>query len=1821
MVRTKDGVHATEILQVCLDKDQCEMHDMVDDFPEANVWVYRLAQDSSFTVKSLKEIVREQNHPGLIFIGSVYKDAISKRYQLYTGNLFVKFRSTLTAKECSGKLIELGLVEKLKLGFSENSFFVEPLEKEDGGLKKERDAFEWAAMLRDLAEVFSCQPELVVKRKTLKYSRQKTILDPDRYWIANKVNLKEAWKFTKGQGVKICIIDDGIDPDHPGFAGTKIVSAKDMLKSDNYAARHRFNSEKHGTACASVAASSDYRAWGVAPDAELIIVRCKGLGSVLEAEAICWAVNQGADIISCSWGPSDGDIDDPFDDFPSHRLPEHTRLALEYAATKGRKGKGCPIFFAAGNGNEPVGLDSYASNGNVMAIGAVNKEDRLSIYSDRGFPLFCVFPSSDLVKKGDTYITPYGVTVADRTGIEGYADADYFSLFGGTSASAPGMAGVAALALSENPDLTVLQLRQLFASSCKKIGSPSDYDAYGYSEKYGHGLIDALEVVKKSKNIVSEKSRKMNNSPKGYALHIGVDKTDETVYGHITQLNGCVNDAKALKSITEKERFDTIVLLENRNATRENILKNLKSFADVSRPGDLVVVSYAGHGSYIVDESGDEALSGNDPKDEVLVTYNGFLVDDEIFEVFQEFKVGVRVVWIGDSCHSTSQTRAFPTMRKESKYRILDQYKAQQHYKSRQHFYDQKRSELKRSGLTEVNAAVWNMFACQETELAEEFSGRGLFTLEIEKLYASGEVLTIAEATERLNQPLTDSQNPSVEFFGKNPDLFNAGIFKVNSGTFPSPEKNSSSNDAPSKENSSNESMERPKKKKAKIIIESSSAEVSINKSSRSSTPEFESRSIVESELDYDTVENENPWDQAYEVFERLENRDDIDFIEPDVEFDIFLPDEPITSRGSTVNQYLSSYPDPTKRDIANPFIWHLGDKYSQLKKAFSIIEHSLPENLTEEQKQELPVICHIDTGVDLKHNSLPENYVPGLSRNFQNDSTNVQDEKTGFKKGVVIENQWHGTGTIAILAGNKVSQPNGSSNQKYFGAFPYARVVTLKISESVVLLSGHKFAKALRYAVDVVKCDVVTMSMAGAPTRRMMKAVNRAYEKGVVVVSAAGNSWTKGARTVLPKSLMYPARFNRVIAATGVTPDYTPYLILENRDHESKDTRDTGGVYMQTCYGPEKAMRTAIAAYTPNVMWAGRYDHGEHFDKAGGGTSSATPQVAAAAAMWMYFHRKELNDLTNGERDWRRVELTRQALFQSAEKSKIRRFNEVFGNGMLKAYDSFGKNPKNLWPVEKEKKDSLGFFVVDDLIGLFVAKKDEKNDHAILRRMLKTEIAQLCVIDPAFQHIDDESSIEELAEAVSKSNKVSSKLRKLMARMVDMPAQQGSRSALAGAEKMFVSHGIPHEEAKEYRVHAENCVFRLEETLLYHNPDSELATYELFIEDATTRGPGNAAITISVQEEKATHSVALVEIDEDSQIQKYHWVVPEKRASRGGDTFLHFNQSDFTFDVPREQTRVFGKVKRFFIKVFRTITDKPLSDRPGLQVAQIIDGNFEWIAKYQNFKEVEALEGQQKTLFLMHGTFSSTRGSFGDLLNNSEFLNGLIAKGFGKYVLAYNMSTVRSGIKDNAAELKKIGITNIKKAKPHIIASSRGCLVAREVFGSSVPMALVAGTHWGTPLASKENLGRYFNRISNLASLAFGGGTALAVVLRGVAFAVNSVLKADGIEDQEENGTYVRALNKANPLTKEQLVIGSNYEPDEKAWKVLADEGVDRLIFKGRRNDGVTLTSSSLGFQDGEAAVTSEPNYPLLELRDSATNHFTFFRNQDVLDQILNHF
>ena len=199
---------------------------------------------------------------------------------------------------------------------------------------------------------------------------------------------------------------------------------------------------------------------------------------------------------------------------------------------------------------------------------------------------------------------------------------------------------------------------------------------------------------------------------------------------------------------------------------------------------------------------------------------------------------------------------------------------------------------------------------------------------------------------------------------------------------------------------------------------------------------------------------------------------------------------------------------------------------------------------------------------------------------------------------GGVLLNRGHGTGTLGILAGgyhpDLLAVP---ANFGPIGGAPFATVVPVRVANSVVHFGTSAVARGIDYAREI-GADVLSMSMGGLPSDAWADAVNAAYEAGVVLVCAAGNSFAG-----LPTSLIvYPARFNRVIAACGVMAAGHPYYGFQ----------DLGK--MEGCAGPMGKMNTALAAYTPNTPWA-RLGRANIVDMDGAGTSSATPQVAAACA------------------------------------------------------------------------------------------------------------------------------------------------------------------------------------------------------------------------------------------------------------------------------------------------------------------------------------------------------------------------------------------------------------------------------------------------------------------------------------------------------------------------------------------------------------------------------------------------------------------------------
>jgi hypothetical protein len=337
--------------------------------------------------------------------------------------------------------------------------------------------------------------------------------------------------------------------------------------------------------------------------------------------------------------------------------------------------------------------------------------------------------------------------------------------------------------------------------------------------------------------------------------------------------------------------------------------------------------------------------------------------------------------------------------------------------------------------------------------------------------------------------------------------------------------------------------------------------------------------------------------------------------------------------------------------------------------------------------------IAHFDTGYDPAHTLLPARLRKDLARNFVDDDSpnDASDTSSGFGN-----NLGHGTGTISILAGKT------TLDGKPMGVAPFAEVVPVRVANRVILFSNSAIAQAFDYVHGLntnpaTFVDIITMSMGGVASQVWAEAVNALYEQGVFIVAAAGNNLGN-----LPtRNIVYPARFNRVLAACGAMADGAPYT-------------DLGLFKMAGNYGPDSKMRTAMAAYTPNVPWA-KFGCGNVARFNGQGTSAATPQLAASAALWIQKNRAALDAYPQ---KWMRVQAIRAALFEKATAPGSAQLKERLGHGRLRAADALGLVTPAA-KLKKESEDSASFAVLRIVTGLGLAPSAQT-------QMLELEALQL---------------------------------------------------------------------------------------------------------------------------------------------------------------------------------------------------------------------------------------------------------------------------------------------------------------------------------------------------------------------------------------------------------------------------------------------------------------------------------------------------------------
>lgn len=337
-----------------------------------------------------------------------------------------------------------------------------------------------------------------------------------------------AWALTRGnRDVVICIADDGIDLDHPDFAGPgKIRGALDVVPGEGGRLYYRPDprprgADYHGTPCAGVALAeiNGTGTVGVAPGCALLAVRFP-LTALSDSQfaALFERISLEADVLSCSWGV--GPTLAPLSQVLRDTIARLTRSG-------GRRGRGLAICVAAGNHNAPLkdhaNTRSYryhdgvrwrqysgpidrwiATHPDVIVVSGCTSLKKRAAYSSWGKEVTLCAPTDNWDDQQRVPVRGRGIVTTDNERFgTGFGPGPYTDRFGGTSSATPTVAGVAGLMLSADPTLTAVEVKELLIATADRdldLDSETEVPVRGdfidgHSPWFGAGKVRADRAV------------------------------------------------------------------------------------------------------------------------------------------------------------------------------------------------------------------------------------------------------------------------------------------------------------------------------------------------------------------------------------------------------------------------------------------------------------------------------------------------------------------------------------------------------------------------------------------------------------------------------------------------------------------------------------------------------------------------------------------------------------------------------------------------------------------------------------------------------------------------------------------------------------------------------------------------------------------------------------------------------------------------------------------------------------------------------------------------------------------------------------------------------------------------------------------------------------------------------------------------------------------------------------------------------------------------------------------------------------------------------
>ena len=344
-----------------------------------------------------------------------------------------------------------------------------------------------------------------------------------KQWHLTQINAQYAWDTETGanKDVRIAIVDTGVDLTHPDL---NVLSnlGKDYIGNTGGGPNTSQNGNDHegvphGTACAGLAAAKTNNGMGVSASCwgcpiipiRLISDSYQYASATAYLEAMKYAVNNGAWVVSNSWGAQDKDNWGNCTTVPADN---NSSQGVDYGRTNGRNGKGTIFLWAAGNSHCDTGKNSFLKDNDFLTISAIGQSGSLESYSNYGAEIDLGAGAGN--NTTDIQGNSYGYACSSYNCLGSLDNnGDYTSGMSGTSAATPVAAGAVALMLAANPDLTFSGAMNCIKSSARK---PSNNCSEGnwtmqndewieggskeHSPCYGFGIIDANAMVVGAKN-------------------------------------------------------------------------------------------------------------------------------------------------------------------------------------------------------------------------------------------------------------------------------------------------------------------------------------------------------------------------------------------------------------------------------------------------------------------------------------------------------------------------------------------------------------------------------------------------------------------------------------------------------------------------------------------------------------------------------------------------------------------------------------------------------------------------------------------------------------------------------------------------------------------------------------------------------------------------------------------------------------------------------------------------------------------------------------------------------------------------------------------------------------------------------------------------------------------------------------------------------------------------------------------------------------------------------------------------------------------------